>query len=66
VLDSWISFLSEWLPLYSEAIFQILIPLVETFCGQIENTFRSLQSTFQEAKAAPGSSTAPESTLISL
>lgn len=66
VLDSWISFLSECLPLYSEAIFQILIPLVETFCGQIENTFRSLQSTFKDAKGSLGSSTAPESTLISL
>jgi hypothetical protein len=66
VLDSWISFLSECLPLYSEAIFQILIPLVEIFCGQIENTFRSLQSTFQNDKGALDSSTAPESTLISL
>jgi len=66
VLDSWISFLSECLPLYSDAIFQILIPLVETFCGQIENTFRSLQGTFQNAKGALDSSTAPESTLISL
>lgn len=66
VLDSWISFLSECLPLYSEAIFQILIPLVETFCAQIENTFRSLQSTFQDAKGAVGIPTVLESTLISL
>jgi hypothetical protein len=66
VLDSWISFLSECLPLYSEAIFQILIPLVETFCGQIERTFRSLQSTFKDSRGALTSSTAPESTLISL
>jgi hypothetical protein len=66
VLDSWINFLSECLPLYSEAIFQILIPLVGTFCGQIEHTFHSLQSTFKDSNGALGSSTAPESTLISL
>lgn len=66
VLDSWVSFLSECLPLYSEAIFQVLIPLVETFCGQIEHSFRTLQSTFKGSKGTPGNSTAPESTLISL
>lgn len=66
VLDSWISFLSECLPMYSEAIFQILIPLVETFCDQIEHTFRSLQSTFKDVNGALGGSSAPESTLISL
>jgi hypothetical protein len=66
VLDSWISFLSECLPIYSEGIFQILIPLVETFCAQIEKTFRSLQSTFKDAKGALSDASTPESTLISL
>jgi hypothetical protein len=66
VLDSWISFLSECLPMYSDAIFQILIPLVETFCAQIEHTFRSLQGTFKDAKGALSVSSTPESTLISL
>lgn len=66
VLDSWISFLSECLPLYSEAIFHIQIPLVETFCRQIEHTFRSLQSTFKDPKGVLRNSAAPESTLISL
>lgn len=68
VLDSWIGFLTECLPLYSGTIFQVLIPLVETFCTQIGATFRSLQKVFR----SPGSqllsseADAPESTLISL
>lgn len=48
VLDSWISFLTECLPLYSDSIFQVLIPLVETLCTQIGNTFAALQGMFRE------------------
>jgi hypothetical protein len=66
VLDSWVSFLSECLPLYSETIFQILIPLVETFCTQIEDTFCNLKTTFKDAHGARDETNAPESTLISL
>jgi hypothetical protein len=66
VLDSWVSFLTECLPLYSDTIFQILIPLVETFCLQIENTFGDLQKTFKTPAKVGDGSTAPESTLISL
>ncbi|KAL1880805.1 hypothetical protein VTK73DRAFT_4975 [Phialemonium thermophilum] len=67
VLDSWISFLTECLPLYSDSIFQVLIPLVETLCNQIGNTFTDLQNVFRDSlqnqvKAA----SAPETTLISL
>lgn len=66
VLDSWVSFLTECLPLYSDSIFQILIPLVETFCSQIGSTFRDLQKTFKDSVAIGEGSAAPESTLISL
>jgi hypothetical protein len=66
VLDSWVSFLTECLPLYSEIIFQILIPLVETLCSQIGETFKDLQKTFMDSNANADSSSAPESTLISL
>lgn len=66
VLDSWVSFLTECLPFYSESIFQILIPLVETLCTQIGQTFKSLQVTFKEPRLDAGGSTAPETTLISL
>ncbi|CZR50608.1 probable regulator of reproduction DopA [Phialocephala subalpina] len=66
VLDSWVSFLVECLPLYSDTIFQILIPLVETFCSQVGNTFNDLQRTFRESGPVTHGSTAPESTLISL
>lgn len=66
VLDSWVSFLTECLPLYSDTIFQILIPLVETLCAQVGSTFNDLQETFKGSSGITDDSTAPESTLISL
>ncbi|KAH9996943.1 putative regulator of reproduction dopa [Xylariaceae sp. FL0662B] len=66
VLDSWVGFLTECLPLYSSSIFQVLIPLVETLCNQIFNTFSDLQKTFKENGRPSSSISAPESTLISL
>ncbi len=66
VLDSWVSFMTECLPFYSDTIFQILIPLVETFCSQIASTFSDLQKTFKDSVPVGEGSTAPESTLISL
>ncbi|PNH29210.1 hypothetical protein VD0002_g2145 [Verticillium dahliae] len=67
VLDSWVSFLTECLPLYSETIFQVLIPLVETLCKQVSATFDNLQTTFRDAHSVASDEwNAPESTLISL
>ena len=66
VLDSWVGFLTECLPLYSHSIFQVLIPLVETLCGQIGSTFEDLRKTFGQTGKASDSVGAPETTLISL
>jgi hypothetical protein len=66
VLDSWVSFLIECLPFYSDGIFQILIPLVETLCSQVGQTFNNLRVTFKNGESAPEGSAAPETTLISL
>lgn len=66
VLDSWVSFLTECLPFYSDMVFQILIPLVETLCAQVGITFNELQKTFQVSESVAQGSSAPESTLISL
>ncbi|KAM0462454.1 hypothetical protein ACHAPV_003931 [Trichoderma viride] len=67
VLDTWVSFLSRCLPFYSQSIFQILIPLVETLCKQIGATFSHLKILFEdesyEVKSEAGT---PESTLIYL
>ncbi|KAK3383776.1 Dopey, N-terminal-domain-containing protein [Lasiosphaeria ovina] len=67
VLDSWVGFLGECLPLYSDSVFQVLIPLVETLCSQTGSTFASLQRLFRAADR-PGAHDAagPETTLISL
>ncbi|RDW78114.1 hypothetical protein BP5796_05966 [Coleophoma crateriformis] len=66
VLDSWVSFLTECLPFYTESIFQILIPLVETLCSQVGETFSNLQRIFKKSGLNMGKAPAPESTLISL
>lgn len=67
VLDSWVSFLTECLPFYSDTIFQVLIPLVETLCRQVSNTFQDLQSIFRDNGSSKKDGwNAPESTLISL
>lgn len=66
VLDSWVGFLTECLPLYSNTIFQVLIPLVETLCGQIGHTFDNLQNMFNQSGKPSADTSAPESTLISL
>ncbi|KAK5663397.1 hypothetical protein OQA88_3826 [Cercophora sp. LCS_1] len=68
VLDSWVSFLSECLPLYSDSIFQVLIPLVETLCAQIGSTFNDLRRLFQDSSSSSNThlNVGPETTLISL
>lgn len=67
VLDSWIGFLTECLPLYADSIFQVLIPLVETLCSQIETTFNNLRRLFRVSSSSPSHGTSgPETTLISL
>ncbi|KAK1636936.1 Dopey, N-terminal-domain-containing protein [Colletotrichum phormii] len=67
VLDSWVSFLTECLPFYSDTVFQVLIPLVETLCRQVSNTFSDLQSIFRDNGSSKKDDwNAPESTLISL
>ncbi|KAI0200153.1 putative regulator of reproduction dopa [Astrocystis sublimbata] len=65
VLDSWVGFLVESLPLYSMTIFQVLIPLVGTLCGQIGQTFEALQRMFSQKGGRSSGGSAPESTLIS-
>lgn len=67
VLDSWVTFLGECLPLYAGSIFQIVIPLVETLCKQVGQTFWSLKQTFDTGNDASSKPTdSPESTLIYL
>lgn len=64
VLEDWIHFLVEVLPMFADTIFQNLLPLVECLCKQINITFNQLKSTFSQNEARRVVS--PESTLISL
>ncbi|PVH92770.1 hypothetical protein DM02DRAFT_677280 [Periconia macrospinosa] len=63
ILDDWVHFLIEVLPLFADAIFQNLLPLVECFCQQINQTFNQLKTLFQSPTVTNMS---PETTLISL
>src|SRR5206468_9287330 len=65
VLDSWVGFLVECLPILSETIFQILIPLVECLCSQIDQTFNDLKRLFEDL-GEPETEISPESTMVSL
>jgi hypothetical protein len=64
VLDDWVHFLVEVLPLFADTIFQNLIPLVDCFCKQINKTFEELKSIFSSSTLVADVS--PETTLISL
>ena len=64
VLDDWVQFLIDVLPMFADTIFLNLLPLVECFCKEINATFEHLKSTFAKQEAEPEKS--PESTLISL
>ncbi|KAF2175619.1 hypothetical protein K469DRAFT_701649 [Zopfia rhizophila CBS 207.26] len=64
VLDDWVHFLAEVLPLFADTIFQNLLPLVECFCKQINTAFEQLKSIFNTPAA--NAEISPESTLISL
>ena len=64
VLDDWVQFLIEVLPMFADNIFQNLLPLVESLCKEINNTFDLLKTTFARHDALVG--TSPETTLISL
>ena len=50
VLESWVAFLGQCLPLYEDNIFQVIIPLVECLCNTIGSVFRSVQVTFEEVE----------------
>lgn len=49
MIDKWIKFLSDCLPLYSSSIFQILLTLVERFCKEITVAYQELQRMFLTA-----------------
>jgi hypothetical protein len=64
VLDDWVNFLVEVLPLFADTIFQNLFPLVECLCKEIGKTFEQLKGIFCSTETVK--QTSPESTLISL
>lgn len=68
VLDSWVNFLTECLPLLENVIFQILMPLVECLCEQIRQAFHALKQVFRQEEHNDLISlvNSPEGTLVAL
>jgi hypothetical protein len=64
VLDDWVRFLADVIPLFTEDIFQNLLPLVDCLCKQIKLSFEQLRVIF--GRPASTADISPESTLISL
>ncbi|KAM5474324.1 hypothetical protein MauCBS54593_001898 [Microsporum audouinii] len=65
IIDKWVNFLAECLPLYYMSIFKVLLALVECFCKEISASFNDLQRTFQKIPEG-SSSCSPEHTTIAL
>ena len=59
VLDHWISFVNQCLPLYEGGIFQILIPLIECFCTTLQSVFSTIQSAFGSNSTQEGDASEP-------
>ncbi|KAJ9665993.1 hypothetical protein H2201_003904 [Coniosporium apollinis] len=64
VLRHWVDFLAQVLPLFADAIFQNLLPLVDTLCKQIRLTFEELRLAFKNLQTTDHS--APEPAMITL
>lgn len=65
IIDKWVNFLAECLPLYYKSIFKVLLTLAESFCKEISSSFNELQGMFQ--KLSEGSPIcSPEHTTIAL
>lgn len=47
VLEKWLIFLKQCLPLYGDTIFQNLLPLVACFCDTLESVFMAIQQKFE-------------------
>ncbi|KAF2760891.1 cellular morphogenesis regulator dopa [Pseudovirgaria hyperparasitica] len=64
ILDDWVRFLAEVLPMFEDTMYQNLLPLVESFCGQIEEVFAQLRTTYKNSQHT--SQVSPDTTIISL
>jgi hypothetical protein len=52
IVEKWVNLLGECLPLYSGAIFHILLTLVECFCKQITTSYEELQLVYRRAEGS--------------
>ena len=64
ILENWVAFLVEVLPLYAHSLFQNLIPIVDTFCKSIRTTFHEIEESF--TVSAKADSVVSETSLLAL
>ena len=63
-LHQWLAFLSSILPVFADAIFASVIPLVECFCAELDKEHSNLVSISKQGDAP--TTAAPESTTMAL
>lgn len=66
VLEHWVVFLNDCLPLYPDNGTQILMPLVDCFIKSLEAVFKDMRSSFEESKPGHVAAVEPTTTLITL
>lgn len=64
VMENWVSFLIDVLPLFGDTLFQNMIPMVDCFCSKIRDIFEQLNGIFKTN--AYDAIIAPEPALLSL
>ncbi|KZF24364.1 hypothetical protein L228DRAFT_266707 [Xylona heveae TC161] len=62
ILDNWVNFLAACIPLFTDTIYQVLLPLVGCLCAQANNTFQVLKASFRNKRAVQEFS--PDSAVI--
>lgn len=66
VLEHWVVFLNDCLPLYPDNGTHILMPLVDCFIKSLEAVFKDMRSSFEESQPRHVAAVEPTTTLITL
>ncbi|KAL9101540.1 MAG: hypothetical protein Q9163_003216 [Psora crenata] len=66
ILEQWVGFLGNCLPLYTGSTFHVMLPLVGCVCRSIEAVFQAVQETFEKPSMEVSSECEPVRTLNTL
>jgi hypothetical protein len=63
-MDAWLDFLAASLPIFGDMLLTNLIPLVDTFCGQLRRSFNDLKALSD--KTTDSTAYSPDTTILKL